>query len=144
MCRRSHLHVTQITPLSGTLIAHPSQSPAGKTSTASVLALIVPTTDPFVVSITVTWGRAVAQIVEPLTRCVEENAVRIALHIDGLNRCESFAVEHNDGAAGEEPVIGLRVNDNPVSHGIRNFAHRCKRVEIKNRDATGRAIPWNV
>src|SRR5882672_1163185 len=89
-------------------------------------------------------GRAMTQIVDPFVEWVEQNSVRVALHIDGLNHRESLAVKHHDGFTSEETMVNLWIDSDSMSDGIGDFSNRCQSIQIKYGDSAGGAAAWDI
>ena len=78
--------------------------------------------------------RAVAKNVNPLSGRFEENPVRAALHVDGLDRLQSLGIPHDDGAAAAEAMAVLGVDCGAARPSISDRANRLERVEVKDQD----------
>jgi len=87
--------------------------------------------------------RGVTENVHVLVKRIEQNGIRAALDVNGLDRLEGLRVPHHDGLTACEPVPGFRVDDDAVRRCVGDLARRLQRVKIKNGDPT-RALAWNV
>lgn len=68
---------------------------------------------------------------DALRRGVEEDAVRIALDGDRLNRGQCFSVKHYHGVAAEEAVAGFGVGGDAVDAlGVGDFAGGLEGVQL--------------
>src|SRR5712691_3344491 len=79
--------------------------------------------------------RGVTENVDPLVGWVEEHAIRIALHLDGLDMLHGLGIEHQDRFAAGEAVIGLGVDYGAMRVRRGDFTDRLERVEIKDADS---------
>ncbi len=50
-------------------------------------------------------GLAVTENPDPLVKRIEQNAVRVALHLNGLDGLEGLGIPHDDGLAAAEAVM---------------------------------------
>jgi len=78
---------------------------------------------------------AVAEYPDALVKRVEQNAVRAALHLDGLDGFEGLGVPHDHRFAAAEAVMVLGVDGGPARAGLGNLTDRCQRIEVVHRDA---------
>ena len=81
---------------------------------------------------------AVAQNVDAVVERVVEIAVRVSLHLDGLDGGQRLGVEHHHRVAAGEPVMGFRRNRRAVhSEGVGNLAHLLQSVQVEHRHPSG-------
>src|SRR6266581_9213203 len=69
-------------------------------------------------------GFAVAENINAFRHGFEQDAIRAALHLNGLDRCQALAVPHDYGTAAAKTVVGLWVNRSAPRPGVQNCASR--------------------
>src|SRR5947207_1501978 len=75
---------------------------------------------------------AVTENINAFRHRFKHDAIRTALHLNGLDRFQALAVPHHYRTAAAEAVVRLGVNRRASRPSVGNCAGRFERVEVKD------------